>query len=65
MPWSLSTRNISRNAFALTDKVGKDFIKKAIKEIQDCLECWTSRNKTKFKKKKRIRQGSLGCQDTS
>lgn len=36
MPWSLSTRNISRNAFALTDKVGKDFIKKAIKEIQDC-----------------------------
>lgn len=36
MPWSLSTRNINTNTFALTDKVGKNFIKKAIKEIQNC-----------------------------
>lgn len=36
MQQSLSTRNFNRNALALTDKDGEDFIKKAIKEIQVC-----------------------------
>lgn len=36
MPQSLSTRNFNRNTLSLTDKDGDDFIKKAIKAIQDC-----------------------------